>query len=151
MRATVLITGSRDFGSAQQDQRARSLYDLKAKRMIETLLDKYINAENHTLVAGGARGADDIALKWALANETTITVVPARWSKFGRGAGLTRNENMLLEHGVNLVIAFWNGRSKGTKHMIEFADRRGVRTMVFKLDMDWLAENTAPPEPKANY
>jgi hypothetical protein len=151
MTARILITGSRDFGSTQQDQATQKLYNLKARRMIERTLDKYVQADHHMLICGGARGADWWAIKWALANETTVLVMPARWSKHGKGAGLTRNENMLIEGRPALVVGFWNGRSNGARHMLEFADRRGTRTMTFHLTLDWLADNTEFPEPECNY
>lgn len=77
------------------------------------------------IVHGNAQGADRIAAdeagKWGMLVEPH----PADWNRHGKRAGLIRNEEM-AELGADLCIAFWDGSSTGTAHMIEEARRHGI-------------------------
>ena len=78
-----------------------------------------------TIVHGAARGADMMADRAAEALHFTTERYPADWAGHGKRAGVIRNEQM-LDTGVDLVIAFWDGHSRGTQHAIESAKRRGI-------------------------
>ena len=54
----------------------------------------------------------------------------ADWERLGRGAGPERNRRMLEQSNPDLVLAFWDGKSRGTKHMIEIAEKAGVPVIV---------------------
>lgn len=102
------------------------------KTFIETL-DKYTDRENTVLVSGHAKGADTLAEEYAGKNGIEIKVFPAQWSKYGKSAGPIRNKEMLdyiSEAEEHFVIAFWNGRSRGTKHTIETAEKMGIETKI---------------------
>jgi len=71
------------------------------------------------LVSGGARGIDSLAEEVANTLEREIIVFPADWDKYGKRAGFIRNQ--LIIDAVDKVIAFWDGKSKGTKHSIDLA------------------------------
>ena len=77
------------------------------------------------IVHGGARGVDSIAGQYARALGMHETVFPADWEGKGKNAGRVRNEAM-LDTKPKLVIAFWDGMSRGTKHCIDAAQRRGI-------------------------
>ena len=81
------------------------------------------------IVHGGAPGADRTA--GFLADDFGFAVEehPAEWEKHGKRAGFLRNVEM-LESGVDLVLAFWDGASRGTKHMIDEARKRGIPVEV---------------------
>lgn len=58
---------------------------------------------------------------------------PADWKRYGRSAGHKRNAQMLDENpDVELVLAFWDGASRGTKGMLDLAWERGVTREVVK-------------------
>lgn len=79
---------------------------------------------------GDARGVDRVAhLHWAEALGRPYRRFPADWDRFGKGAGLIRNIEMLDEN-PDLVLAFWDGNSRGTKHVIDEAQRRGIACEV---------------------
>jgi len=59
-----------------------------------------------TVVASGARGADELSVEWAQGRGIATQVVKAEWGTFGRRATLTRNTRMLAEGRPDLVIAF---------------------------------------------
>lgn len=54
---------------------------------------------------------------------------PADWKKEGRAAGFKRNI-LMLELGPDIVIAFWDWRSSGTRHTIDEAKKRGIPTEI---------------------
>lgn len=73
------------------------------------------------VLSGGAKGADSLGEWWAQCNAVPVDRYPAEWDKYGRSAGYVRNEEMAKN--CDLVIAFWDGKSKGTKHMIDLAHK----------------------------
>ena len=62
------------------------------------------------LIAGGAQGADTLAVEWAQARGIRTEVYMAEWDKYGRAAGPIRNKQMLDEGLPDLVIAFPGGK-----------------------------------------
>ena len=89
-------------------------------RSIEELnLDEYITEKPETVISGGAKGIDTIAWKWALKNNIEIIVHRPDYNKDGKWAALKRNDIIVNE--ADKIIAFWNGKSTGTKYVIEKA------------------------------
>jgi len=68
------------------------------------------------IISGGARGADRIAVDYAMVNWTGFKEFPADWKKYGKSAGHIRNRQMLVEGKPDLVVAFPGGR--GTANMV---------------------------------
>lgn len=83
--------------------------------------------EGTLIVHGGAPGADrmagSLALKLGLC---TPIVYPADWRLYGPSAGAIRNRLMLDVEKPDLVIAFWDGESPGTRGMMEETRKRGI-------------------------
>lgn len=83
------------------------------------------------VISGTAQGADQLGEKWASNSDIPCERYPADWDKYGKSAGYKRNEQMA---GVaEALIALWDGKSKGTKHMIDIALRNGLRVHVHKV------------------
>lgn len=82
-------------------------------------LSKYTNVE--TIISGGAIGADKLAEIYAKQNGISIKIYNPNWQEYGISAGIIRNE--LIIKNSDSVIAFWDGKSKGTKSSIEFANK----------------------------
>jgi hypothetical protein len=80
------------------------------------------------IVSGTANGADKLGEQYANENGYPIKKFPADWGKYGKSAGYKRNEEMAKY--ADALIAFWDGKSKGTKHMIDLANRYGLKTKV---------------------
>lgn len=106
-------------------------------RRIQSLPDDAI------VIHGDAAGADRIAGKAAENVGIQVVRVPAKWEEHVPGcscgnrswclqAGLRRNLEM-LDMNPDLVIAFWDGFSRGTKHTIEHASGRGISVEVVRL------------------
>lgn len=71
------------------------------------------------IVSGGAQGVDKIGEEYAMDHDLPLKVFPADWDKYGKQAGYRRNKQM-AEYATN-CICFWDGKSKGTKLMIDLA------------------------------
>lgn len=70
------------------------------------------------IVSGGAAGPDSWAIQEASDKYKLQTIVyPAEWDKYGKSAGYKRNQNIVNES--DMILAFWDGISKGTNHTID--------------------------------
>lgn len=92
-------------------------------------LEKYLPAEITEIVSGGARGVDTCARDYALAHGLKLTEFLPEYDKYGRGAPLRRNIT-IIEH-ADLVLAFWDGKSRGTKFVIDNCKKRNVPVRVY--------------------
>jgi hypothetical protein len=91
-------------------------------RAIENLdLNEYIKEKPDVIISGGAKGIDTIAWEWALKNNIEIIVHRPNYNKDGKWAALKRNDIIINE--ADKIIAFWNGKSTGTKYVIEKAKK----------------------------
>jgi hypothetical protein len=78
------------------------------------------------VIHGGARGADRISGEVARNLGIPVKVYKADWRRYGKRAGSIRNLEMLDKGKPDLVIAYWDGESPGTRDMILKAERAGV-------------------------
>ena len=83
------------------------------------------------LICGMARGVDMAAHDIAESYRIPIHEYPAEWDKYGKSAGYRRNAEM-AKHADALMV-FWNGGSKGTKHMIDIALQRRIPTILINI------------------
>lgn len=91
-------------------------------------LGRYLPDETTEIVSGGAKGVDTCAKEYALANDIRLTEFFPDYRRYGRGAPLKRN--LLIVENADLVLAFWDGASHGTKHTIDHAEKLGVPVRV---------------------
>ena len=73
------------------------------------------------IVSGGAKGADTLAAQFAAEMDIPLLVFKPDYQKYGRGATLVRNTQII--ENADVVFAFWNGQSKGTKDSITKAKK----------------------------
>ena len=109
----VIIAGGRDFDDYQR---------------LCSVMNKcpYTVSE---VVCGGARGADYLGGKWGIDQGIPVKYFPADWGKHGKKAGHLRNTEM--GDYADALVAFWDKKSKGTKHMIDYATKLGLKVNVF--------------------
>ena len=81
------------------------------------------------IISGMAKGADTLGIRYAEEHKLTMVLSPANWKKYHRMAGILRNMNMLVT--ATHLVAFWDGKSHGTKHMIEIAKAKGIPVWIF--------------------
>lgn len=84
------------------------------------------------VVSGGAAGADALAEKWAKDNDKPINIIRADWGKYGDEAGYLRNHDVISS--AELVIAFWDGKSRGTSHAIGLAQQGPQISEIYLFD-----------------
>lgn len=108
----VLVCGSRNW--ARRD-------------IIFDVLDKL---KPNAIIHGGAKGADRYAEEWAAWAGVTQDVYLPDYSQYGRVAPHKRNDQM-LDRKPDRVLAFWDGKSPGTKSMIAKSRNRGITVSVY--------------------
>lgn len=112
----VIIAGTRTFED----------YDL-----LKTKCDYFFQRKKPTaIVCGEARGADTLGKRYASENGILVISVPADWERHGKKAGYLRNQEMARY--ADALIVFWDGRSKGTRNMLEIAVEKGIPYRVVR-------------------
>lgn len=111
----VIVAGSRDFND----------YDT-LKKVCDFMLSRQDEVE---IVSGTASGADQLGERYAREMGYSIKQFPADWSK-GKSAGYLRNQDMA--NYSDALIAFWDGKSKGTEHMINLAKKHNLKVKIHK-------------------
>lgn len=92
-------------------------------------LAKYLPKEVTEIVSGGARGIDTCAREYALKNNIKLTEFLPEYEKYGRAAPLKRNIQII--DYADEVLAFWDGRSRGTKYVIDNCKKKNKKVRVF--------------------
>ena len=82
------------------------------------------------IVSGKATGADALGEQYAEENGIEVKEFPADWKTHGKRAGYLRNKEM--SEYADCLVAFWNGKSKGARMMIELARKQGLKVKVVK-------------------
>ena len=106
----VLIAGGRDYINYPE-----------ACEFIDSCLGELKNECEIIIVSGCCRGADMLGLRYATEHGYQTEKFPADWETLGKSAGPIRNREMAKRSDI--VICFWDGTSRGTKSMIEFAKK----------------------------
>ena len=89
-----------------------------------SLLESYLNPHKNNIslvISGAAKGTDSLSEKWANENNIKTLIFPADWNKYGKRAGYIRNEDIIKN--CDNVIAFWDKKSKGTKHALSLCKK----------------------------
>lgn len=113
----VIIAGGRNFSD----------YEMLSSYM-DFLLSK--TTDKVEIVCGMARGADKLGEKYAIERGYQVHRMPANWDKHGKSAGYKRNVEMADE--ADALVAFWDGKSRGTAHMIETAKKKDLKIRIKK-------------------
>ena len=127
---------------------SRSITD---HEIIAEVLAPFVVSGPHKLIHGAARGVDRLAAAWAKSAGWVVEAHPADWS-IGKHAGFVRNAEMVSL--ADLVVAIWDGKSRGTKHTIDTALKKGVDLWVHQIrtqtpQRSHTTQPTHPSEPQA--
>lgn len=134
----VIIAGSRSFGSF-------TLLEKECHKIFKSLSEEgYLSGNvkkdcsNMEIISGTANGADRFGEAFALKYGIEVKRFPARWDKYGKGAGYVRNKIMAQyaakSDELGVLIAFWDGKSRGTKMMIDLARENNLKVFVIDID-----------------
>lgn len=110
----IIIAGGRNFNDYN-----------KLRQICDDMLQNHYNIE---VVSGSARGADRLGEIYAKERNFKLMRFPAAWSKFGNSAGIIGNVEMAKY--ADVLIAFWDHKSKGTGHMIRLAEKEGLKVSI---------------------
>ena len=114
----VIISGCRSFSD----------YDF-LRKTLEGLISGDV-----VIFSGCAKGCDMMGERYAAEHGLTVRKFPPLWEKYGRGAGIVRNREMAeAALPCGLLIAFWDGKSRGTGNMIKTAEKKGLQVTVIKI------------------
>ncbi len=92
-------------------------------------LENFLPENVTEIVSGGARGIDTCAREYAQANGIKLTEFLPDYSRYGRGAPLKRNLEIIAY--ADVVLAFWDGKSHGTKYVIDNCKKQNVPIKVY--------------------
>lgn len=130
----LIIAGGRDFGNNYIEEGVpdkelnQKQYDLLCDETTKYISELTSANDSVEIVSGLAKGADTLGCKYAEEAGYPIRGFAAEWGKFGRSAGPIRNK--LMAKNADALIAFWDGKSRGTMHMIDYAKEMGLKVRV---------------------
>lgn len=92
-------------------------------------LEKFLPKNVTEIVSGGARGVDTCAREYAQTHGIRLTEFLPDYNRYGRTAPLKRNLEIIAY--AEMVLAFWDGKSRGTKYVIDNCKKQGVPIKVY--------------------
>lgn len=100
--------------------------------LLKEKVDYFLSNESGhiEIVSGCARGADSLGERYAKEKGIPVKQFPAKWGQYGKRAGYLRNEEMALY--ATHCICFWDGESKGTKHMIDISKKQNLNLRIVR-------------------
>lgn len=117
----IVVAGSRSFNN----------YKI-AKEFISKCLEKEKLTEPIVFLSGGCRGADLLGERYAKEHGIPFEIYPAAWDRYGRAAGPIRSKKMA--EAADIIICFWDEKSKGTRNLLEYAERHNKTVYVKLID-----------------
>lgn len=94
-----------------------------SRKLTNIVLDSYISGEVEEIVSGGAVGVDSCAAEYAKKNSIRLTVFLPQYARYGRAAPIVRNKEIV--DYADKILVFWDGSSKGTLSVIQYAKKTG--------------------------
>ncbi len=87
-------------------------------------LEDYLPPETTEIVSGGAQGVDRSAKEYALEHHLKYTEFRPDYARYQRAAPIRRNDEIIQY--ADLVLIFWDGKSRGSDYVIRRCGRLGV-------------------------
>lgn len=119
----IIVAGSRNFNN----------YSLLEQSLMDYIAGNF-DPNDIEIISGGARGADSLGERFARECQLKLKRFPADWDRYGKSAGYRRNAEMAdyAKQETGVLFAFWDGQSRGTRHMINLATTKGLEVHVVK-------------------
>lgn len=112
----IIIAGGRDYSDY--------------KKLCSVCDNVMRNLKKVEIVSGVAKGADSLGERYAKEHDIPIKQFPADWAEYGKAAGYRRNSDMA--DYADALIAFWDGTSRGTHHMIDLAKANKLKIRIIR-------------------
>lgn len=93
-------------------------------------ISKHITLNPSQIISGGAKGVDTLAADYAAINNIGLLVIKPDYKAHRQGAPIRRNEKIVQL--CDQVLAFWDGSSRGTKYVIDYAQKLGKHVTIVK-------------------
>jgi len=122
----ILVCGSRTWSNLGQ------VLNKLAALVIQEVAKRRLEPYEITIISGGASGADYFAEVFAKAYDYKLIVIKPQWSRYGKSAGFRRNIEM-LELEPDFVVAFWDGKSRGTNSTMTEAKKRSIEVICYRM------------------
>jgi len=103
--------------------------DILNYRHVRTLIERS-GIDITEVVSGCARGVDRLGERWAEENGVPVRRFSADWDRYGRRAGYVRNEQMAQYADAAIIV--WDGRSRGTRQMLDLAKALGLEVRAYR-------------------
>lgn len=117
----VIVAGGRDFNN-----------QAFLNKTLDALLADKTKDHEIIIVSGAAKGADTQGEVYARSKGYPLESHPADWDTYGRSAGYRRNKEMA--ESADALVCFWDGESRGSKHMIDLARDQGLLVRVIRYE-----------------
>lgn len=109
---------------------SRNCYDYETiKRKLDYIHDNKFMITS--IVSGGAKGADSFGARWADENSVDKDIYLPDWNQYGKRAGFIRNEQIVVN--CDVLIAFWDGKSRGTMNSLDLCEEHGIKYLVINI------------------
>ena len=103
-------------------------------KKLESVLDEFFsNIENFSIISGGAHGVDTLAKIWSQKNNIKYKEIKPDYLRYKRAAPLIRNKDIVFE--ADNIIAFWDGKSRGTKFTIDYAKKINKKVIIIDVEI----------------
>lgn len=112
----IIIAGGRNFHNLD---------------IMDKILSENVTSED-SIISGDAKGADTLGIIWAQKHKVPVHHFPAKWIQQGKSAGFIRNA--VMADYADVAIIFWDGKSKGTEHMIKTMKKKNKPCWVYDYD-----------------
>lgn len=119
----IIVAGSRDITDYET-----------VKKAIELFVEEH-QPTSVAIVSGGARGVDRLAKQYAKEQNLPFHEYLADWDKYGKRAGYLRNIKMA--ENADALLAIWDGKSRGTQHMIARAKLHHLLVKVHNYERNY--------------
>ncbi|MHA1302510.1 MAG: DUF2493 domain-containing protein [Candidatus Heimdallarchaeaceae archaeon] len=113
----LAIVGGRNFNDYEKLEDAMQFFHIEDFQEVSVI------------ISGGAKGADSLGERYAENWNIQIKQFLPEWNKYGKAAGFIRNQQIV--DACDMVLAFWDGESKGTKDTIDKARKAKKPTFIY--------------------
>lgn len=121
----VIVAGSRTFTD----------FKIVEQNLLTYFKKHNLHHQDVEIICGECRGADLLGKQFAEKKNCKITFFLADWNTYGKSAGPIRNEQMAkyAKEQNGILFAFWDGKSKGTKSMIDLSKKYQLEIHIIEV------------------